>query len=143
MSSYEETVKKISSDKFINTLGIVFHEIKPGYAKASLKITEDMLNFHGVAHGGLVFTLADAVFAAASNAHGTRAVALSVEIVYRSPVFVGEELVAEAREINQGRTTALYQMRVVKKGTEKLVATCQAVAYRTDESIFDGVTRKK
>jgi len=130
-------VERIKNDNFIQFLGIEFMEIKPGYAKARIRISENMLNFHGVAHGGVIFSLADAVFAAASNAHGKRALALSVSIVYRSPVFVGEELVAEANEVSLGRTTALYNMEVRKADSGKLVASCQAVVYRTEESVLD------
>ncbi len=134
---------RIKSDSFAKALGIEFLEIIPGYAKARMKVSSDMLNFHGVAHGGVIFTLADAVFAAASNAHGTRAVALSVNAVYRSPVFEGEELIAEAREVSLGRTTAVYHMIVKKQNSEKPVAFFQAVVYRTEDSIMHGIKKKQ
>ena len=141
-ASREEIEERIKSDSFSKTLGVEFLEIKPGYARARMKVRSDMLNFHGVAHGGVIFTLADSVFAAASNAHGSRAVALSVNVVFRSPVFEGEELIAEANEISLGRTTAIYEMTVRKVETGKIVAVFQAVVYRTEDSIMQGIKKK-
>jgi len=108
-----------------------------------MKIDSRMLNFNGVAHGGVIFTLADAVFAAASNAHGTRAVALSVNVVYRSPVFEGEELIAEAHEVSLGKTTAIYHMTVKRRNPEKPVAFFQAVVYRTGEEVTQEIKKKQ
>jgi len=77
---------KLKSDRHASFLGVQITKIERGYAQANLTVAERMLNFNGFAHGGLIFSLADAAFAAACNADDQTAVALSFHIVYRRPV---------------------------------------------------------
>lgn len=85
-------------------------------------------------HGGIVFGLGDIAFAGASNAHGQTAVALNVTISFLRPTGAGDHLIAEAREVNLGGATALYDIVVTEKKTQRLVAKSQAMAYRKRES---------
>jgi acyl-coenzyme A thioesterase PaaI-like protein len=43
------------------------HETTPGGATAEMKVRQDMVNGHGIAHGGYIFALADTNFAYACN----------------------------------------------------------------------------
>jgi len=72
-----------------------------------MTVGENSLNFHDVAHGGPIFALADAAFAAASNSYGVKAVAFNVNITYLSAVEAGMRLLAEARETSQGERIRL------------------------------------
>jgi acyl-CoA thioesterase len=94
-----------------------------------------MLNFHGVTHGGIVFGLADIAFAAASNSHGQKALALNVSISFLRATQAGDHLIAEATEVNMGGATALYNITVIEKNSQQLVAQCQAMVYRKRESV--------
>ena len=118
-----------AGDPFARSLGVELIEVAPGYAKLAMVVREDMLNSHDTAHGGAVFSLADAAFAVASNSHGPLAVALEVSIHYVAPAYPGDRLVAEAREESQGRRIGVYRLQVTnQEGT--LVAVAQATAYR-------------
>ena len=64
-----------------------------------MTVTAAMANGHGIAHGAYVFLLADTTFAVACNSHGPRTLAAGCDITYLSPAEVGDELVAEAREV--------------------------------------------
>jgi len=130
----ERVFEKVRRDPYARMLGIEVLEIREGYAKASLTVSEDMLNFHGVAHGGLIASLADVAFAAAGNSRNRKAVALSLNITYRRPVKAGEILVAEAFEESLGNRTALYRI-VVRNSRGDLVASCQGLVYRMDEPV--------
>ncbi len=55
--------KQFEQDKFAKIAGIKRIEASPGYAKASMEITETHHNSVGIVHGGALFTLADFVFA--------------------------------------------------------------------------------
>ena len=44
-------------------LGMRVEEVRPGYARMSMEVTENMVNGHNLCHGGLIFTLADSTFA--------------------------------------------------------------------------------
>lgn len=134
-SLLEKLYEKFREDPYSKLLGIELVELKPGYSKTRVKVTEDMLNFHGVAHGGLILSLADAAFAAASNSHNKVAVALNININYRRPVRAGEVLEAEAIEESLGKTTGLYRM-IVRNSQGELVALCEGLVYRREEQVL-------
>ena len=54
-------------DKFSEWLGIEVMEIKEGYSKIKMTLREEMVNGFRVAHGGVIFSLADSAFAFACN----------------------------------------------------------------------------
>ena len=125
--------KMIEDDNFAKFMGIKLLKLEKGYSKVSMSITNDMVNLHNVAHGGAIFTLADVAFAAAGNSHGRKAVALSMNINYRSPVKEGMILIAEASEESIGRKTALYRM-IVKTEDGKLIASSQGTVFIMNEN---------
>ncbi|WP_049900280.1 hotdog fold thioesterase [Halococcus agarilyticus] len=105
--------ERIASDPYCDTLGIDLVDLGPGTARTALTITEELLNFHGTPHGGAVYSLADAAFAAASNSHGETALALETNISYLDSVEVGTTLVATAEETHASGRTAEYEVVVV------------------------------
>ena len=127
-------VKYINKDPYANLLGATIEAVEPGYSRVSLVVTESMLNFHGMTHGGLVFSLGDIAFAAASNSHGQTALALNVAVSFLRATGVGDHLVAEAKEVHLGGATALYDIVVTEKNSQQLVAKSQATVYRKRES---------
>jgi len=110
-------------------LGINLLEIKPGYARATMRVTSELLNGAGLTHGSAVFALADIVFAAASNSHGTLALALNVNINFLKATSEGAFLTAVAREENLTRKTGLYRLEV-RDDNGDLVALADGMAYR-------------
>lgn len=125
----------IGKDAYAKFLGATIEAIEPGYCRVSLTITEQMLNFHGMTHGGIVFGLGDIAFAGASNSHGQVAVALNVNMSFLRATKAGDRLVAEASEANMGGATALYDIIVKDAQTGQLVAKCQGMVYRKRDSI--------
>jgi len=85
--------------------GIKIEEARAGYARISMQLRDDMLNGHGIAHGGIVFALADTAFAYVCNGRNERAVAAQASIVFLGSARAGERLVAEAQELaSEGRS---------------------------------------
>ncbi len=125
---------KFGSDRFAKLMGVELLEFREGYAKASMTVRRELLNFHGVAHGAAIYALADVAFSVASNSHNRVAVALSMTIHYRRPVAEGAKLIAEAFEESLGRTTGLYRI-VVKDQEGKLVAVGQGLVYLKQEPL--------
>ena len=78
--------------------GIEIEEAREGYARIRMRLTAAMLNGHGIAHGGMVFALADTAFAYACNSRNLRTVAAQASIVFLDSAKEGEILIAEARE---------------------------------------------
>jgi acyl-CoA thioesterase len=105
-------IAKLTDDPWAKATGIEYLELGRGYARLALTLRPHMLNFQGRPHGAVIFTLADAAFGAACNSHGEPAVALSVTINYLASVEPGRRLIAEGREVRQGRRAGFYDITV-------------------------------
>ena len=78
--------------------GIVIDEARAGYARLSMTVRADMLNGHGIVHGGMVFALADTAFAYVCNGGNEKTVAAQASIVFLGSARKGETLIAEGEE---------------------------------------------
>ena len=78
--------------------GIEIEEARAGYARLAMTLRADMLNGHGIAHGGMVFALADTAFAYVCNGRNEKTVAAQASIVFLGSAGEGETLIAEAGE---------------------------------------------
>ncbi|MEM7695504.1 MAG: hydroxyphenylacetyl-CoA thioesterase PaaI [Pseudomonadota bacterium] len=87
------------ADTASQNLGMALLAADPGHAVLTMTIRADMVNGHGIAHGGFIFTLADSAFAFACNAAGAASVAANCQITYLAPAAEGETLTATATEI--------------------------------------------
>jgi len=79
--------------------GIRIEEARRGYCRLSMKIRDQMLNGHGIAHGGMIFALADTAFAYICNGDNHRTVAAQASIVFLGSAQKGDVLVAEGEEV--------------------------------------------
>jgi acyl-CoA thioesterase len=78
--------------------GIRIEEARAGYARLSMTIRADMLNGHGIVHGGMVFALADTAFAYVCNGRNEKTVAAQAGIIFLGSATEGETLIAEGEE---------------------------------------------
>jgi acyl-CoA thioesterase len=79
--------------------GITIEEAREGYARLSMRLRADMLNGHRIAHGGMVFALADTAFAYVCNGRNEKTVAAQASIIFLGSAQEGETLIAEAEEV--------------------------------------------
>jgi len=129
-----ENVKKLlSNDKFAEHCGVELLEISQGRAKARLDIGPHHLNGVDIVHGGAIFALADLVFAAASNSHGTVAVAINASISYLKAARKGA-LFAEAKEVSLNPKLATYTIDVTDENGDR-IAVFQGTVYRKKDKI--------
>lgn len=101
-----------AADRASSRLGIQVSDVGPGRATARMRVTEDMVNGHAIAHGGYVFLLADTAFAFACNTYGTVTVAREADISFLAPAHEGDELVATAQERHRARRNGIYDVSV-------------------------------
>jgi len=116
-------------DRASQSAGITIEEARPGYARVTLTIREDMVNGHAIAHGGIIFTLADSAFAFACNSRNESNVALQCSISFVAAGKLGDRLVAEAQERSGKGRTSVYDV-TVSRGEDELVALFRGVSYR-------------
>ena len=92
--------------------GIAIEEAREGYARIRMTLTAAMLNGHGIAHGGMVFALADTAFAYACNSRNLRTVAAQASITFLDQAKEGEMLIAEAQERALVGRSGVYNVSV-------------------------------
>lgn len=131
------------NDLFAAQAGVELIEIRTGYSKARMVITQNHLNAGHRTQGGAIFTLADLALAAAANSHGTLAFSLSSNITFLRSSGMGDTLYAEAKERYIGRTTGYYQIDVTNQRGE-LIACFESSIFRKNESLhFSSTTEDK
>lgn len=101
-----------ADDVASQSLGISISDVAPGTAIASMKVRDDMLNGHGICHGGYIFTLADTAFAFACNTYDDVTVAAGADISFLEPVRQDGELTATAIEVSRRGRSGLYDVTV-------------------------------
>lgn len=125
---------RCKKEPYPKLLDIEVLEIEPGYARVVMQFKPEMQNIFGMLHGGAVFSLLDEAFQLACNARGEVAVAQQVNTYFLAPASPGANLMAEAKEVNATRKTALYEVLVYELGDDgqagRKLASAQAMAYR-------------
>ena len=124
----------IGADSYAAYLGAELTDIRPGWARVTLTLKDDHLNFMGLIHGGVIFSLADVAFGAAANSFGSKAMALSVNINFQAPAPPGDTITAEVELISRAGKMGYYDMKVRDSGG-KDVAYCSGWAYHTGKPL--------
>ncbi|WP_235677260.1 hydroxyphenylacetyl-CoA thioesterase PaaI [Rhodopseudomonas palustris] len=101
-----------ANDHASKGLGMEIVEIGAGFATLAMTVTTEMVNGHGIAHGGFIFTLADSAFAYACNSYNDTTVAAQGTISFIRPGKLGARLVASAREVSRSGRSGIYDVRV-------------------------------
>jgi acyl-CoA thioesterase len=104
--------------------GVEIEEAREGYARIRMRLRADMLNWHGIAHGGMVFALANTAFAYACNSRNLRSVAAQASIIFLDQAREGEMLVAEAAEQALVGRSGVYNVNV-RTGDGRAIAEFQ------------------
>jgi acyl-CoA thioesterase len=139
MSQVNETFlaafqERVEAQGISRHFGLELEELGPGRARVGMSCRPEMANILGMVHGTAIFALIDEAFQAACNAHGSVAVALNMNLTFHAAPRMGERLTARTRELHAGRRTATYFIEVTDpRGS--LVASCQALAYRKEQSL--------
>jgi acyl-CoA thioesterase len=116
-------------------LGMLLEGVGPGHATVRMTVREDMVNGHGIGHGGFTFTLADSAFAFACNSYNRSTVAAGCEIRFLVPTRIGDVLVAEAVERSRQGRDGVYDVTV--RNGEQVVAELVGHSREIRGTLFD------
>lgn len=122
-----------AKDQFAKQADIELISVEPGRATARMTLQPKHWNGLQMAHGGALFTLADFAFAAASNSHGTVAVAINASISFMKAATAGT-LWAEARELSRNFKLGSYVVEI-KDDQGELIASFQGMVYRKQDPL--------
>ena len=131
----EAIFRAVRKEPFAQALKMELVALDEGYSAVEMAYDPAAMdNIYGRAHGGVIFALIDEAFETACQTHGTIAVALNVNVTYVTSPETGARLRAEAQEVSKTNKTAAYDIKVTDhKG--QIIATCQALAFRTGKPI--------
>jgi acyl-CoA thioesterase len=96
-------------------------ELSPGFARVTMKLTPDYLNFNGMVFGGIIMSIADQAFAYATNSLLSPSIATQFNIHLLSAAAANDELTAECRVFKRGRRISVSEMNVTNQDG-KLIA---------------------
>ena len=122
-----------NSDHFAQINGIQLTEIREGYARAEMTVTDKHINGGGVCQGGAIFTLADLAFAAVCNSHGLLTLGINNSISFLRSAKLGDHLTAIATEVCNHPRLPYCDIKVYNQDNE-LIATVNGQAYRKQDS---------
>lgn len=128
---YDEIKQFLKDEPLASFLGMKLTKLGPGTAEAELVPDDRMLNSHGMVHGAIIFSLADYVFAAASNSYGKTAVGVTTNVNFISAGKPGKTLTGIAKEVKKNHKLAWYKIDV--QSENELIATMEAMVYRKSQ----------
>jgi acyl-CoA thioesterase len=111
-------------------LGMKLAELAPGYAKVTMKLRPEHVNFNGVIFGGIVAAVADQAFAYAINSVSKPSVATQFNIYFIAGAAPGDELTAECRVVKSGRRVGVSEMTVTDQNG-RLIAKATGATVNT------------
>jgi acyl-CoA thioesterase len=127
----DESIRAVlGDDRVAEYFGMKAESVGEGAAVVTLTIDDRHQNGNGVAHGGVIFSLADVAFALACNSRG-HAVSANSSITFCAPGKSGT-LRATAREISLSRKLGTYEVTITGDDG-KVIALFQGLAYRKGE----------
>ncbi len=133
MTAREIVDHMLKNDAFSQWLDIKIIELHPGFCKLQASVKRDMLNGHGIAHGGITYSLSDSALAFASNAHGQKCVSIETSISHLEAVREGDTLTSTCTEHSRGKTIGVYTVET-RNQEEKLVSKFKGTVHISRES---------
>lgn len=131
----EAIYRAVEKEPFAQALKMKLVALDEGYSAVEMAYDPAAMdNIYARAHGGAIFALIDEAFETACQTHGTIAVALNVNVTYVTSPEAGARLHAEAQEVSKTNKTAAYDIKVTDHEGQ-VIATCQALAFRTGKPI--------
>jgi acyl-CoA thioesterase len=124
----------LAEDHFSRWIGIIIDEHGVGYCRLRFTVRQEMLNGFGIAHGGILFSVADSAFAFACNSRGLLSVALDANISFVKSAKAGDILTVEAKELHSGNKTGFYDVYITDAAGET-IALFRGTAYNTGKPV--------
>jgi len=114
-------MEKMEGEPIASFYKIKVLELSPGYAKVSMKMLPEYINFNGMVFGSIIMGVADYAFSLATNSMILPSLATQFNIHLLSPAAVGDELTAEGHVLRSGKRVGISEMTVVNQNG-KLIA---------------------
>lgn len=133
--AWKDIFDKVSAnDTFARLIQMKLLEVQPGFARSTLRITDQMVNIYQMAHGGAIFSVADQACEAAGNSFGKPAVALQHNIHFLAAGKPGDILEATAKVMSQSNRVGLIEFEVRNQEGLLLAIGQQLIYFKKSET---------
>lgn len=122
----------LKHDTFSQWLGIQLIDVGKGKCTLQCTLNDEMLNAYEIAHGGIIFSLADSAVAFASATFGRVAVTVDHSISFIKKAVSGDVLTIKAETVSMGSQIGVIKAEVTNNEKE-LIAVAKGTVYRTSE----------
>ena len=127
--------RAVAGEPLARLLKMELVDLETGFSAVEMDYDPQLMdNMFKRAHGGAIFALIDEAFETVCQTVGSATVGLNVNVTYVASPDRGARLRAEAREVSGTKKTANYDIKVSDK-EGRLIATCQALAFRTGKPL--------
>ena len=124
MADINEMRKKFDDSPCAVHLGMKLVELSKGYARVSMELKKEHLNWENMIHGGIVATVLGQAFGCACNTLDNIHVAVQMNIHFMKAPAVGETIYAESKVLHAGKRMGTSEMKVCdSKGNDIARAT--------------------
>ena len=121
MGEIERLKERGENEQIATFLGMKLEELSCGFARVSMPMKPEYLNFNGMVFGGIITSIGDQAFAYATNSVITPNVASQFNIHFIAAVDVKDELVAECHVVKSGKRVCISEIKVTSR-QGKLIA---------------------
>jgi acyl-CoA thioesterase len=122
MTDLSHAERMWADDKASRGLGIEVLTLELDRARVRMTISPAMVNGHGIAHGGYLFTLADSAFSLACNSRGRVTVAAGADISFVAAARLGDVLVADATQRTTYGRSGITDVTVYRESDDSVIA---------------------
>lgn len=122
MTDLRHAERMWADDEASRGLGIEVLDLGLDHARVRMTINSTMVNGHGTAHGGYIFTLADSAFSLACNSRGQLTVAAGADINFVAAARLGDVLMADATQRTAYGRSGITDVTVSRESDGAVIA---------------------
>ncbi len=135
----------VCGEENISGLQMTFIILDDGTVQAKYTIKEVYQGWPGIAHGGIVAAILDEVMAKLFVTNGTDhryMVTAKLEIKYRKPVPIGEEILVTARKIvDKGKLAKAFAS--LRNINQEILAEAESTFIQVNETLLNKLTQSQ
>ena len=132
----QQIIRFYHNNPFVEYLHIQVQPMATGRVQLQLQVEEEHTNLYGIAHGGVLMTMADTAMGAACLACNKKVVTINLSTDFMHAVPLTERIITTARVLHDGRHTMTCESELM--GADgKIFAKSHATFYVLGKFIDD------
>jgi len=124
-------------DPMLKHIGMEMLELSYQHSKSRMKLSENIINSYGIAHGGAILTMADATAGYAACMCGYFVATISGTLNFLSAGRKTEYIYCECNQLKAGKTIIVYEVRI-KDDNGKLLDSGEYTYHISSNPIIKG-----